>query len=324
MANGTAETKVTLTHGSTTYYPNVTGDLTVEWTRFGAPGKMTMTVLKDSVLKVSNGDCARLVVDGKNFFFGFVFTIQRREKDKLTLTVYDVLRYLKSDDIFKMPKQTYTKALKKVLKRYGLKAGSIANTKYVRKAKVFNGCVWDMLEKYRKATKKSKGVNYIMYADFNKVCLKAQSSMKTNYVLEAEVLENFDYTESIDDKVYTVVKLYKGSGKKTKVYSKTVTSAKKKYGRLTYVEKTKLKSKSKIKKKLKTIAAAHDSPRKKLNLKGAFGVTDIRAGSGVKVKLNDSGISISKNMVVNTVTHRFSEGRHTMDLQVVGGDFKSE
>lgn len=323
MANGTATVKVSLTHGSKTYYPNVVSEIRVEWTRFGAPGKMTLTVLADEVLKFGPGDVVRLIVDGKKFFFGFIFKIDRREKNQYTLTCYDAIRYLKSDDIFKMPKQTYTKALKKALKRYGLKAGTIQNTKYVRKAKVFNGCVLDMLENYRKATKKSKGVNYILYADYDKVCLKSQASMKTDYVMNAKLMEGFTYSESIDEKVYTVIKLYKGSDKKPKVYTKTVKAAKKKYGRLTYVEKTKLKSKSKIKKKLKTIAAAHDSPRKKLTLNNVFGLTDIRAGSGVTVKLSDDGVKISKSMTVDTVTHIFNEGRYTMNLNVVGGDYKS-
>lgn len=324
MANGTADIKVTLTHNSVTYQPNVIGEIDVEWVRFGSPGKLTMTILNDESIKFDVGDCVRLTVGGVNFFFGFIFTFERIEVDQYKLTVYDVLRYLKSNDIFKMPKQTYTKALKTVLSRYDLKAGTIANTKYVRKAKVFNGCVFDMLEKYRSDTKKSKGINYILYADFNKVCLKAQSSMKTNYIMEAALMENYSYSSSIDDKVYTVVKLYKGSGKKTKVYTKTTTNAKKKYGRLTYVEKTKLKSKSKIKKKLNTIAEAHDTPRKKLTLQGVFGLTDLRAGCGVTVKLQDVDLKLNKNMTVDHIVHRFYEGRHTMDVTVVGGDIKSE
>ncbi len=323
MANGTAKVTVSLTHGKKTYYPNVVSEIRVEWTRFGSPGKMTMTVLADSVLKFAEGDVVRLKVDDRNFFFGFIFTIERREKNQYALTIYDALRYLKSDDIFKMPKQTYTKALKKVLKRYGLKAGTIQNTKYVRKAKVFNGCIFDMLEDYRQSTRKSKGTNYILFANYNKVCLKSQKSMRTDYVMNAQLMEDFTYTSSIDDKVYTVVKLYKGSDKKPKVYTKTVKAAKKKYGRLTYVEQTKLKSKSKIKKKLKTIAAAHDSPRKKLTLNSVFGLTDIRAGSGVIVKLSDNGMKVSKRMTVDTVTHVFSEGRHTMNMNVVGGDYKN-
>lgn len=313
---------VTLTHGSTTYKPVVIGDVTVEWTRFGSPGKLKMTVIKDSTLKIENGDCVRLVVDGKNFFFGFIFIIDRKEASQLSITSYDVLRYLKSKDIFKMPKQTYTKALKTVLKRYGLKAGTIANTKYVRKAKVFNGCVLDMLETYRKDTKNSKGVNYILYADFNKVCLKAQPSMKTNYVITNQMTSDFSYSSSIDERTYTVIKLYKGSGKKAKVYTKTSAAAKKKYGRLTYVESTKLKSKSKIKKKLNTIAKAHDTPSKKLTIKNVFGVVNIRAGSGVRVEIKEAGITINRSMTVATVTHKFSEGRHTMDLTLVGGDFR--
>lgn len=321
MADGKAEINIKITHGSKTYEPVIADETTVEWTRFGSPGKLVFNALVDSTLKFGEGDAVRMTVDGKNFFFGFLFTYERVEKGKFRFTVYDVLRYLKSDDIFKMPKQTYSKALKKVLKRYGLKAGTIENTKYVRKGKVYTGCVLDMLEDYRKATRSSKGVNYILYAKFDKVCLKPQSSMKTDYVFKLELMENFSYASSIDNDVYTVVKLYKTKGKKTSVYTKTTKAAKKKYGRLTYIESTKLDSKSKIKRKLKSIAKAHKSPKKKLTLSGVFGLTAIRAGSGVTVKIREPGVIISKSMTVDSVTHRFKAGSHTMDITVVGGQY---
>lgn len=313
---------ITIQHDGTTYKPAVLEEVTVEWTRFGAPGKMVLSVIDDDTLKFGEGDTVRFKLNDKNFFFGFVFIIERTGINQYQLTCYDAIRYLKSSDIFKMKKCTYTKALKTVTKRYGLKNGKIANTKYVRKAKVFNCCILDMLEDYRKHTKQSTGINYLLYADYNKICLQPQSALATDYILEAKLMENFTYTSSIDDKVYTVVKLYKGSGKKMKVYSKTVTKAKKKYGRLTYVAETKLKSKAKIKKKLKSIAEAHDSPRKKVTLQGVFGLDDIRAGSKVKVKITEGGLKINRNMIVDTVTHRFNQGRHTMDLNVFGGDYK--
>ena len=317
------ETKVEvfIKHGDTIYLPVVVGEITVEWTRFAAPGQMKLTVMKDDVLKFEEGDTVRLKINDEKFFFGFLFTYERKDDDRYQLTCYDALRYLKSKDIFKMKKMTYTKALKKACKRYGLKMGTIANTKYVRKAKVFTGTVYDMLENYRKKTKQSTGNQFILYADWNQICLKKQSAMKTDYVIEAEVAKEYSYQSSIDDGVYTVVKLYKKKGKKTKVYSKTLKAAKKKYGRLTYVNSTKLKKKSKIKKKLKKIAEAHDTPRKKLSFTGVFGITEIRAGSGVTVRLNAVGMSLNKNMTVHKVTHRFADGVHTMDLTVIGGDY---
>lgn len=301
--------------------PVVLEEVTVTWTRFGSPGKMVFSVL-DKGEKFEEGNEVQFKVDGEKFFCGYIFTIEREGIEQYRYTCYDAIRYLKQDDIFKMKKQTYTKALKTVCSRYGLSTGKIANTSYVRKAKVFNGCVLDMLEDYKKHTKNSTGNTYILYADFDKICLQKQSSLKTDYVFDTAVMEDFSYSSSIDEKVYTVVKIYKGSGKKMKIYSKTVSKAKKKYGQLTYVEPTKLKSKAKIKKKLSKIADAHDSPRKKLTLLNAFGKTDIRAGSQVKVNIKEGGLKVSRNMIVDTITHRFNQGRHTMDMNVFGGDFK--
>ena len=318
------ETKVEvlLKHGSTTYVPVVVGEITVEWTRIAAPGKMTLTVLKDSELTFREGDTVRLKINDRNFFFGWLFTYERAGQGRYQLTCYDALRYLKSHDIFKMKKMTYTKALKTVCKRYGLKTGTIANTRYVRKAKVFTGTIFDMLESYRKQTKQSTGNNYILYADWNKICLKSQTSMKTNYVIEADMAKDYSYQSTIDDGVYTVIKLYKTNKKKTKVYSRTLKKAKKKYGRLTYVNSTKLKG-AKITRKMKQIGKDHDTPRKKLSFSGVFGIPEIRAGSAVTVKIRAVGMKLNRNMYVDKVTHHFQSGVHTMDLVVIGGDYRA-
>lgn len=313
--------RVFLNHGKKIYTPIVIGEITVEWTRFASPGKMVLTVYKDDILQFEEGDVVKLRVNDNDYFFGFLFTYEIVAENQYKLTCYDALRYLKSKDVFKMKKQTYSAALKKVCKRYGLTKGTIANTRYVRKAKVFTGTVFDMLENYRKTTKKSTGNQFILFMDYNKVTLKKQDSMKTDWVIQASVAQKYSYSSSIDEDVYTVVKLYRKKGKKTKVYTKTLKSVKKKYGRLTYAENTKLKKKAKINKRLKKIAAAHDSPRKKLSFTGVFGIPGIRAGSGVKVKLSTDGLSLNKNMVVSRVTHRFQGGIHTMDLTVIGGDF---
>jgi len=314
--------EVFLKHGGKTYIPVVIGEITVEWTRFASPGKMVLTVLEDDTLEFEEGDVVRIKVNDSNFFFGYLFIYERVKDRQYKLTCYDGLRYLKSKDVFKMKKQTYTAALKTVCKRYGLKQGTIAGTKYVRKAKVFTGTVFDMLENYRKKTKQSTGNQFLLFMDYDKVTLKNQSSMKTSWVIEASVAQDFSYSSSIDQDVYTVVKLYRKRGKKTKVYTKTLSKQKKKYGRLTYAENTKLKKKAKINKRLKKIADAHDSPRKKLSFTGVFGIPEIRAGSGMIVKLKAVGMDLNKNMTVSRVTHHFQDGIHTMDLTVIGGDFK--
>ena len=107
MADATeTKAKVLIKHGSKTYIPAVVGEVTVEWTRFASPGKMELTVIKDDTLKFEEGDAVRLKVNDENYFFGILFTYERVAKGRYKLTCYDVLRYLKSTDVFKMKKQT--------------------------------------------------------------------------------------------------------------------------------------------------------------------------------------------------------------------------
>ena len=319
--------RVVLKHRDKEYTPPVIGEVTVEWSRFATPGKMTLTILKDKIVKFEEGDTVRLKINGKKYFYGYIFTYERVGDSQYQLTCYDMLRYLKSSDVFKNKKKSYGVAVKDVCKRYGLKTGKIDKTKHLRKAKVFTGTVFDMLEDYRKDTAKSTGSQYILYADYNRIRLRKQSSMRTNYVINATVARDFSYQSTIDKDTYTVIKLYRKYKKKKKekyaVYVKTMKKAKKKYGKLVYTDTTDLKGKDKAKimKRLNKIGKAHDSPRKKLSFTGVFGIPGIRAGSSVMVKLNAAGISRRKRMVVSKVTHHFAEGIHTMDLVVVGGNY---
>ena len=76
------QVEVYLKHGEKIYEPVVVGEITVEWIRFGTPGKMTLTVYKDDVLKFEEGDTVRLKVNGKKFFYGFLFTYERQDPQR--------------------------------------------------------------------------------------------------------------------------------------------------------------------------------------------------------------------------------------------------
>lgn len=74
----------------------------IEWSteRRSTPGKLTFKVVKDSIIDFSEGSAVRMRVDGKNAFFGFVFS-KKRDKDQIiTVTAYDQLRYLNNKDTY--------------------------------------------------------------------------------------------------------------------------------------------------------------------------------------------------------------------------------
>ena len=72
----------------------------VEWSteRWGVPGKLTFKVLADRFLDFSEGSAVQLRLDGAKVFFGFVFTQKRDKENRISVTAYDQLRYLKNKD----------------------------------------------------------------------------------------------------------------------------------------------------------------------------------------------------------------------------------
>ena len=78
------------------YFPAVQEGITWTTERRSNPGKLEFTIVRDEIIKFTEGSPVRLKVDGKPVFFGFAFT-QKGSKDELVkITAYDQLRYLKT------------------------------------------------------------------------------------------------------------------------------------------------------------------------------------------------------------------------------------
>ena len=84
--------------GDIAYEAVVVGE--IEWSteRAGVPGKLSFSVVQDEVLQIEEGNAVRVVADGENIFFGYIFTIKRDKNKKVSITAYDQLRYLNNKD----------------------------------------------------------------------------------------------------------------------------------------------------------------------------------------------------------------------------------
>ena len=138
-------------------------------------------------------------------------------------------------------------------------------------------------------------------------------------------MESFDYESTIDGDTYTCIKLYKDNDQTgvREVYVRNSTAKQKKWGILTYVEKTDETTQKAIKEKAKVLAQYYGIEQRKLTLKGCFGDIRVRGGSSVVVNLKLGDKNISNYMVVEQVKHTFSLDEHTMDLTLAGirGEF---
>lgn len=312
-----------LQNDSNIYNPSVEDEIVIEWNRKNTPGKMTFCVIKDDVLKLDYGDAVRFRYDGKNIFLGYIFTMEQKDDRRVEITCYDQLRYFKNKDIFSFKKMTYSNALKAICKRYGLKQGTIANTKRLIPARIEDGTIFDTLGNYADLTMASTQKMFVLYDEFGKIRLTNINNMKLDLYLDAETMQGYDYQGSIDDNVYTCIKLYRDNEETgtREVYVRNSTAKQKKWGILTYVDETDYTKKADIKTMAKALASLYGSVQRKLTLKECFGDIRVRGGSAVVVNLTLFDKKISNYMIVESVKHSFSKDGHTMDLTVIGGDF---
>ena len=88
----------------------------IQWTteRAGSPSTLKFTVVKDASIAFEEGDPVRLKVDGKEVFFGFVFTKKRNKEHLIEVTAYDQLRYLKNKDTYVYENKTAGEVVKMI------------------------------------------------------------------------------------------------------------------------------------------------------------------------------------------------------------------
>jgi hypothetical protein len=155
---------------------------------------------------------------------------------------------------------------------------------------------------------------------------------------DGSLLTDWEYSSSIDEETFTVVKLVrdrqvkekksKGSSSKGKKDPKITRSTLvvkedkdiKRWGVLQYFEKVddKMKNAS-MKKMAKRLLSLYSRPTKTLSV-SCLGYAPLRAGDGIGLKIRDldtEGFAKIKMAFCSSVRHDISHGSHTMELEVV-------
>ena len=110
--------------------PMIEGDIVWETTRSGAASSLTFTVVKDDTLNFHEGNPVSFRFNGANVFYGYVFKKSRSDNRLIKVTAYDQLRYFKNKDTISYTNKTYADVLKMLAADYGLKVGTVTDTKY--------------------------------------------------------------------------------------------------------------------------------------------------------------------------------------------------
>lgn len=325
------ELKVYIDHGSKIQMPILEDDVTWKTERRGSPGELTFTVVKDETLGFEEGDPVRFYVDDKPIFFGFVFKKSRDKEHRIKVTAYDQLRYLKNKDTLTYKNWDCGELIDKLAKSYALNVGSIASTNYkIPQMIEDNNTLFDMILNHLDKVTQVTSKMYVLYDDFGKLTLKDIEDMRVDYWIHQGLMENFDYTTSIDGNTYNVVKvvLTDSNDSVRHVYMAKSTKNINQWGILQLTEELDAKNYTSddAKELCVDILELYNRTERNLTLKGVIGDTRIRGGCWVPVTLylgdimlGDMNEQTAKPMIVESVTHTWKGNHHSMDLKLVSG-----
>lgn len=315
--------QIVIQNGENVYEPVVEEGIVWETERKCAPGKLTFNVLKDDILDFTEGNIVKMSVDGKNVFYGYVFT-KKRDKDGIVgVTAYDQLRYLKNKDCYVYPKaMTAAELIKALAADYKLQVGEIEDTEYVIARRVEdNQTLFDTIQTAIGLTLDNKKKLYILYDDFGKLTLKSLENMKLDLLIDADTAENFDYTSSIDSNTYNQVKLFydnKDTGER-EVYKVFDSNNIAQWGLLQFCDSIQEQTNGKV--KADALLGMYNKKTRNLSINNAFGDTRVRGGSRISVQLDLGDITVNNYMLVEKAKHVFTNNQHMMDLSLRGGEF---
>ena len=315
--------------GTEIYIPAV--EEGIEWSteRWGVPGKLTFKVIADEILNFSEGSAVQLRVDGAKVFFGFVFTQKRDKENRISVTAYDQLRYLKNKDTYMYENMTASELIKMIAADFALNAGEIADTGYViADRSEMDSSLFDIIQNALDITLVNTRQMFVLYDDFGSLTVKniadmyVQNENGTYLMIDEDTGENFEYTSSIDNNTYNKIKLYRDdteSGKR-QIYGIMQDSTNiNKWGVLQYCDTVSEGENGEA--KAEALLSLYNKKTRNLRITNAFGDVRVRAGSMLVVNLDLGERKVENFMLVEKVKHIFKNGEHFMDLTLRGGEF---
>lgn len=316
------EAVIYIDNGSTAFIPAV--EEGIEWStdRKSTPGKLTFQVVGDEILKIEEGNAVRLCVDGKNVFYGFIFTKDYKRNNMISITAYDQLRYLNNKDTYVYLGKKASELISMITADFKLNAGTIEDTGYVIPQKAeSNKKLFDIIENALNSTLLNTGKLYCMYDDFGHITLKNIENMKIPLLIDEETAQSYDYSSSIDSDVYNQIKLTFDNEKtgKREVYLARDNSNINKWGILQYYDT--LQEGENGQAKADALLKLYNKKARKLKLSGVLGDIRIRAGCSVVVSMKLPDVTAQSFLLCEKVVHTFKNEEHTMAITLRGGDF---
>ena len=314
---------ITLITSNSVQMPVLAEGITLERKRAGAPACLRFSVTKDEPLSFHEGDQVRFYVEEELVFLGFVFEKRRRYGGAIHVTAYDQMRYLKNRDTYHLNNQTAGGLVRKIGQDWNVQLGGIAETGYRLPESVEeNRPLLDMIQDALDKTAKQTGDVFVLYDDAGNLCLSHVKDMALDILIDESSIGDFDYTSTIDRDAYSAVSLHRslGDGGTRANYEARHPMWFERWGMLRYYARAEdgVDGMAQAENLLKQYARK----TRLLRIVDAVGEIRVRGGTLLPLQLNLGDILLDQFLMVERVTHRFREDAHTMELLMVGGDFR--
>lgn len=315
-----AKMLLTIQHGNKVFSPPIEEGVEIEWERTGSAGKLTFTTIKvdNTDMSFTEGDAVCFYYDDKPMFMGYVFTKSRDREQRIKVTCYDQLRYLKNKYSYVFENKTASQIIKALCDDFNLHTGELDDTVYkLPSIAEENKSAFDIILTVLEETLVNTGNMFVLYDDFGKLTVKNCANMVSNTLIFEDSAENFDYSTSIDDETYnSIVLYYKDKDEKIQLFTASSPNTIAQWGTLRYFEEV---QKPVIgQHKADSLLKLYNRKTRELKVSGVFGSPSVRAGTLLPVKLNLGDIITNNYMLVEKVTHKFNNDEYTMDLTLEG------
>ena len=307
-------------------------DMTITTYLEDNPGKAEFTVLATSPLAFWEGATVSIMLDGYKMFKGFVFKKSRTEDVKrIKVTCYDQLRYLKNKDSRVFEGVTSNQIFEQICKDFVLKYKTVDASSHICAPRSEDATsLYDMIKHAFHDTLANTGQWYFIRDNFGTLeHLNVKSCFRPEVLGDKSFVTGFDYETSIDDNVYTQIKLYRDnqtSGKREVfLVNDTVNGGDKlkRWGILQLYEKIdESYNLAQIESRALKMLKYYCDTRRSLTLH-CLGIKEFFAGCIFKCKIADLGdLSMNSYLMVTECVHKISNEYHTMDIktEVVRGE----
>lgn len=329
-------------HNGKTFEPVLIDEVQWETSRKGSPGQLTFTCLGDGNLTLLHGDEVYMAEQDEltsavtDIFKGRIFTISHGGDNKIKVTAYDQLRYLKNTHSIVLNALPAEDAVYALVKEAGLKNFSAQQTHcylsgYIGDGKTLFDMVQDIVDQVM-----TKGDLYVLYDDCGTLFFKNINSLTFPMLIDDGTCENYEFESSIDSDAYNEVVLAcnnKDVGGTSFFTAENVIHKQQWGGTLRKYQNVDALSDAKA--KASAMLDMYGHVVRHLTIKNALGyygtksyqgvaAKGIRAGNKIYVKINTGEVLQDGWLVAEHCTHKWKGRYHSMDLELGGGVFDAQ